>query len=178
MRLNHTGVVPGERFDVSGEVVNESSRDIDGVNIILLETSIFKKKHVTSTQKVLEIKRGKVDPYTTHSLDGTVITIPSLAPSMVTSLMNVSYWLKLEVELPGFDLEPQIMLTLGTVPIHRILCHFGPICVSAEQHWGEVRLEKKERKEKYRGDIKFVPLYKVNQHLSSRITFTGTALNF
>ena len=100
MRLDHTGVVPGEMLEVSGEVVNESSRYIDGVNIMLLEISIFKKTHITSTRKVLEIKRGKVEPYSTHPLEGTVITIPSLAPSMVTSLMNVSYWLKLEVELP------------------------------------------------------------------------------
>jgi hypothetical protein len=90
IRLNHTGVVPGEMLEVSGEVVNENRRDIDGINIMLLETSIFKKTHITNTTKVLEIKLGKVDPYSTHSLEGTVITILSLAPSMVTSLMNVS----------------------------------------------------------------------------------------
>jgi hypothetical protein len=52
------------------------------------------------------------------------------------------------VELPGFDLEPQILLIVGTVPIHRILGKFGPLCVSAAQHWGEARMGKKERKEK------------------------------
>ena len=86
----------------------------------LLETSIIKK--ISNTRKVLEIKRGKVDPYTTHSLEGTVIIRPSLAPTMVTTLMNVSYWLKIELELPGSDLEPHILLMVGTVPVQ-----FGPI---------------------------------------------------
>ena len=51
MRLDHTGVVPGERLEVSSEVANESSRDIDGVNIMLLETSIFKKTYTPNTRK-------------------------------------------------------------------------------------------------------------------------------
>ena len=55
-------------------------------------------------------------------------------------------------------------MIVGTVPIQRIFGQFGPLCVSAMQHWGEARMEKKERKEKYRGDVEFTPLYKMYQH--------------
>ena len=162
--VDHQGVVPGERLEVSGEVVNDSSRNIDDVNIILYETTIFKKTHVNKTRKVFEIKRGRVEPHSRHSLSGLAISIPSLAPSMVTSLINVNYWLKLEVELPGFYFEPQILLVVGTVPVYWFLGQFGPFCVSAPQHWEQARLEKKEKKQLYKGDREFAPLYRMFQH--------------
>ena len=77
---------------------------------------------------------------------------------MVTSLINVNYWLKLEVELPGFYFEPQILLVVGTVPVYWFLGQFGPFCVSAPQHWEQARLEKKEKKQLYKGDREFAPL--------------------
>lgn len=162
--VDHQGVVPGERLEVNGEVVNDSNRDIDDVNITLYETAIFKKTHVNKTRKVFEINRGGVEPHSSHSLSGLLISIPSLAPSMVTSLINVNYWLKLEVELPGFYLEPLILLTVGTVPVHRFSGQFGPLCLSAPQHWGQARMKKKEKKQLYKGDREFAPLYRMFQY--------------
>ena len=164
LAVEHNGVVPGEMVELSGEVVNDSSRDIEGINIIMYETVIFKRKHINKSRRILEIKRGGMEPYSRHSLAGTHLTIPSLPPTMVTNLVNINYWLKLEVELPGFDLEPQILLVVGTEPARNLVDQFGPLCASVPQHWGKARLEKKERKKLYKGDTEFVPRYKMYQH--------------
>ena len=91
IRISNGAVVPGERVQLGGRVDNQSSRDIDGVNIILNEVMFFKKKKQTKIRKVLELKHGKVDPFSVFPLSGFSFDVPSLAPTIITSLLTVKY---------------------------------------------------------------------------------------
>ena len=145
-------MVPGEILEIQGEVANSSSREIEGVNILLLETASFRNKG-TKTRNVMRIQKGQMEPNSTLDLEGTTLKIPCLAPSLEKGLFSVKYWLMLEVELPGFDLEPKLKLMVGTEERED--------GAPAGQHWGTARLDKKKSKDKYKGETEYVPVYRV-----------------
>ena len=108
----------------NAEIDNQSNRDMRSSKLSLIEhvTYITRKKNKYVNRIVAQTKHGRVSAGDSDLWEGVVMKIPAVPPTNLAGLCNVIkvyYTLELNVvpKGPAFDLEVQLPVTIGTVPL-------------------------------------------------------------
>lgn len=124
VQTDRRGYCPGESVAISAFINNQSSSHVDGVEILLLQTSIYTVKlgkHLKRVvEKVAKVKKDEIRGGGDHHLELVPFPIPSLPPTMKScNCIKISYELKFIVQVAGGlskDLTVTIPITIGSVP--------------------------------------------------------------
>ena len=119
-----TGYVPGEIIGFNAEIDNQSNRDMRSSKLSLIKhvTYVTRKKNKYVSRIIAQTKHGRVSAGDSDLWEGVVMKIPAVPPTNLAGVCNVikvRYTLELCVvpNGPAFDLEVQLPVTIGTVPL-------------------------------------------------------------
>jgi len=120
---NRTGFVPGEMIGFSAEVDNQSTREMSGSFLNLVEVVTYRtpQKNKTEQRVVAEIRRGRIGPGCQDMWEGVTMRVPSVPPTNLAgpcNIISVQYKLDFHVDPSGlsFDLVVSLPITVGTIP--------------------------------------------------------------
>jgi len=120
---NRTGFVPGELIGFSAEVDNQSTREMSGSFLNLVEVVTYRtsQKNKTEQRVVAEIRRGRIGPGCQDMWEGVTMRVPALPPTNLAgpcNIISVQYKLDFHVDPSGlsFDLVVSLPITVGTIP--------------------------------------------------------------
>ncbi|KAL4219676.1 hypothetical protein ACF0H5_022248 [Mactra antiquata] len=127
-RLDKKGYVPGESIVIHGEVVDCLNIGITAVFVELFRKTIFTKDAngiiYDDLTPVARLRHSRVAAGGSDLWNGEKLRIPPLAPSYLPgcNIMDLNYYLKITVQLPGLKVGSHLVLTLpiiiGTVPLY------------------------------------------------------------
>jgi len=115
--------VPGELIGFSAEVDNQSTREMSGSFLNLVEVVTYRtsQKNKTEQRVVAEIRRGRIGPGCQDMWEGVTMRVPALPPTNLAgpcNIISVQYKLDFHVDPSGlsFDLVVSLPITVGTIP--------------------------------------------------------------